>query len=123
MLDVFCIILLKQCSLTFSLFIYNTFYLLFHYSITGNPQIASVVAGVHDINDVSAQIRYVTEVVIHPEYNYIFNADIALLKMELPFNFNKNVQQICLPWDGRNFSLSSRCFIAGWGVSDMTGIN
>ena len=93
----------------------------FFCSLPKNPHIASIVAGVSDINDVNAQTRYVREVVMHPDYFSIFHADIALLKLDRPLNFNDNVKQICLPWDGREFSLSSKCFIAGWGISDMSG--
>lgn len=84
-----------------------------------NPQITSVVAGVNDINDAERQIRYVSEVVVHPEYHFIFNADIALLRLQRPLHFDNNTKPICLPWDMRQFSPWDLCYVTGFGVSDM----
>ncbi|XP_053394733.1 serine-rich adhesin for platelets-like isoform X2 [Mercenaria mercenaria] len=87
--------------------------------LVDNPQILSIVAGVNDINDADRQIRYVSEVVLHPNYHYIFNADIAVLRLQRPLNFDNHTKSICLPWDKRQFSPSDLCYVTGYGVSDM----
>lgn len=92
-----------------------------NFSLINNPQILSIIAGVNDINDALRQIRYVSEVVVHPNYNYIFNADIALLRLQRPLDFNEDVNPICLPWDKKQFSPSDLCYVTGFGVSDMKG--
>ncbi|XP_052775033.1 uncharacterized protein LOC128213411 isoform X2 [Mya arenaria] len=84
-----------------------------------NPQEVSIVSGVSDINDDSRQVRFASEIVIHPDYNFIYNADIALIRLQRPFTFTSDIRSICLPWDKRQFSPDSNCFIAGYGVWDM----
>ena len=96
-------------------------YFVSRFSLVDNPQILSVITGVSDINDIDRQLRYVSEVILHPEYNFIFNADIALLRLQKPLDLDNNTQTICLPWDKRQFSPSDLCFITGYGVSDMKG--
>lgn len=86
-----------------------------------NPQVLNVAAGLHDLNADTGQVVYVSELSIHPEYSFIFNADIAILRLQKPLNFTDEIQPICLPWDGRQFSSSSLCYVAGYGVSDMKG--
>ncbi|KAL4237201.1 Enteropeptidase [Mactra antiquata] len=90
------------------------------HDLEDNPQVLSVIAGVNDIQDDTSEVRYISEVINHPQYNYIFHADIALLRLESPLIFNKDIQPICLPWDRRQFSPLDICFVTGYGVSNMT---
>ena len=92
-----------------------------HFSMINNPQVLNIVVGIHDLNTGAGQVVYVSELNIHPEYSFIFNADIALLKLQQPLKFTNTVQPICLPWDHRTFSAASTCFVAGFGISDMKG--
>lgn len=86
-----------------------------------NPQVLNIAAGIHDLNDGGGQVVHVSEILIHPEYSFVFNADIALLRLQRPLNFTDHIQAICLPWDQRQFSSASVCYVAGFGVSDMKG--
>ncbi|KAK3591499.1 hypothetical protein CHS0354_031606 [Potamilus streckersoni] len=61
----------------------------------------------------------VTEIVIHPAYEFIYNADLALLRLQRPLMINYNVRPVCLPWDKRHFTNATLCYIAGWGITDM----
>ena len=63
----------------------------------------------------------VTEIHIHPNYESIYNSDIALLRLQRPLIRSPYIKPVCLPWDQREFVPSSYCFIAGWGVNDMQG--
>ncbi|WAR23011.1 ENTK-like protein [Mya arenaria] len=56
-----------------------------------NPQEVSIVSGVSDINDDSRQVRFASEIVIHPDYNFIYNADIALIRLQRPFTFTSDI--------------------------------
>ncbi|XP_052280967.1 cubilin-like [Dreissena polymorpha] len=81
-----------------------------------SPQELSIVAGSHDLSDVTGQVRHVAEVIIHPDYNFIYSDDIALLRLQRPLDFSDDVNAACLPWDGRQFSPSSNCYVVGYGV-------
>lgn len=86
-----------------------------------NPQVLNIVAGVHDLTSGEGQIIHVSEITIHPEYQFIFNADVALLRLQRSLVYTDEVQAICLPWDQRQFSPSANCYVAGYGISDMKG--
>ena len=85
------------------------------------PHTVSIVVGTNNLNDPDRQVYVVTDIQLHTEYDFIYNADIALLRLQRPLQFGSKVKTICLPWDKREFSPSSYCYIAGWGVSDMKG--
>ena len=91
------------------------------YRMTHNPHTVSVIAGTTDIHGAEGQTRVVTEIQLHPDYNNIYNMDIALLRLQRPLELGPRIKTICLPWDNREFSPSSYCYIAGWGVNDMKG--
>ncbi|KAL7639535.1 UNVERIFIED_CONTAM: hypothetical protein RMT77_010036 [Armadillidium vulgare] len=61
------------------------------------------------------QDRFVTHVIIHPEYNEgsLWN-DFAILVLEAPFVLGPNVDTICLPNHGEIFDHVS-CYATGWG--------
>ncbi|KAL3856718.1 hypothetical protein ACJMK2_011441 [Sinanodonta woodiana] len=61
----------------------------------------------------------VTEIVMHPDYEFIYNADLALLRLQRPLVISYNVRPVCLPWGRRHFTNSTLCYIAGWGITDM----
>ena len=42
--------------------------------------------------------------------------DIAILKLEKPLEFNKNIQPACLPSDDFEPEVGSTCFVSGWGT-------
>lgn len=61
------------------------------------------------------QDRQVVEMIIHEHYNKgsLYN-DVALLRVESPFEPAANVKTICLPPASMNFD-TARCFATGWG--------
>lgn len=80
-----------------------------------------VRGGIWNSNDELFQIRKISEIILHPDYNSEHpRNDIALLVLEQPFEITDNVNTICLPitndrWDTNN------CFVAGWGAGEMIG--
>jgi len=63
------------------------------------------------------QFRHIVEVFIHPEYdNTYLKHDVALSKLNAPFNINRHVQAICLPHDANMYpEVGSTCMATGWG--------
>ncbi|EDW64546.1 phenoloxidase-activating factor 2 [Drosophila virilis] len=59
--------------------------------------------------------RYVKDIIYHEKFNKgsLFN-NVALLFLESPFNFQMNIQPICLPTLGEDFEYE-RCYATGWG--------
>ncbi|XP_053687815.1 phenoloxidase-activating factor 2-like [Sabethes cyaneus] len=62
----------------------------------------------------STQTRDASEIIIHENYNKHHHNNIALLRLDTPFNADKNVQIICLPPVGSSFT-GQECFTGAWG--------
>jgi hypothetical protein len=73
------------------------FILSFH-SLINVPEKLTIVAGHVTIDVTSAsfppyrQVARVTEIVLHPENDYIYNADIALLRLQQPLAITNTVR-------------------------------
>eukprot|EP00111_Clytia_hemisphaerica_P002747 TCONS_00007727-protein len=80
----------------------------------------TVKLGDHDrrINE-GEQIIKVSKAVVHYSYENSreskFDNDIALLQLEQPIKFGRNVQPVCLPSQGDAPKVGSKCYITGWG--------
>lgn len=61
------------------------------------------------------QNRQVKEIIVHEGYNKgtLFN-DIAVLILDQPFEWQDNIQPVCLPPANTQFDFS-RCYATGWG--------
>lgn len=60
------------------------------------------------------QTREVVQVVIHEKYNQLHHNNIALLKLDKPFEADENIQAVCLPPPDANFN-GMDCFTGAWG--------
>ncbi|KAK2886672.1 enteropeptidase [Channa argus] len=84
----------------------------------------SAVLGLHDqrdINSEAVQKRNIDRVVINRQYNRrTKQADIAMMHLEQPVNFNQWIQPVCLS-EGQNVPTGQKCFIAGWGYDAEGG--
>lgn len=75
------------------------------------------------------QVRYVTDVIIHENYNEtIMNNDLCLLRIREPLSFNRWIRPACLPsLRGKisNFysgpAPGTRCVAVGWGAVKERG--
>lgn len=65
------------------------------------------------------QSRYVVTYILHEDYDYLSfgRHDIALIKMNKPFDLNNYVQAIALPVI--NSIPSGNAEISGWGVTSI----
>nr|XP_046266540.1 enteropeptidase [Scatophagus argus] len=79
----------------------------------------SAVLGLHsqnDINSADVQTRQIDRIVINRQYNrQTKQADIAMMHLQQPINFTEYIQPVCLPPEGQDYTVGTKCFIAGWG--------
>ena len=61
------------------------------------------------------QQRSVSEILIHEKFNKgNLKNDVALLRVQTPFNLQPHVDTICLPAPNQNFD-GKLCAATGWG--------
>jgi len=80
----------------------------------GSPRTA--YAGLHNrSNTGEGQQRTVTQTIFHPQYRRPkqFSNDLALLKLDRPFDLNECVNTACLPDTAP--PVGQKCWITGWG--------
>jgi len=80
----------------------------------GSPRTA--YAGLHNrSNTREGQQRTVTRTIFHPQYRSPkqFSNDLALLKLDRPFDLNDCVNTACLP--ATEPAVGKKCWITGWG--------
>ena len=71
------------------------------------------ITGDHDRQKNEAeQTIQVIQIITHERYGRL-NNDIALLKLSRPVMFNNKVQPICLPRQGEEPAVGSKCYITG----------
>ncbi|XP_069796078.1 suppressor of tumorigenicity 14 protein homolog isoform X2 [Narcine bancroftii] len=65
----------------------------------------------------TAQVRKISLIVRHPRYNEdTFDYDVALLRLEQPFDLRPKLQPICLPDTSHTFPSGKSCWVTGWGA-------
>ncbi|KAB7496868.1 Trypsin-1, partial [Armadillidium nasatum] len=98
-------------------FILNKFYAATaaHCPVLNNLEDFKVVAGefVLSKNDSTEQIRNVVAVIKHNFSHASLENDLALLKVDPPFDFNKYVGPVQLPTQGQ--VTTGNCVVTGWG--------
>ncbi|KRZ32328.1 Plasma kallikrein [Trichinella pseudospiralis] len=86
------------------------------------PENASVIAGAHNIADLTERTREqydVKSIIIHQNFKNGQVHDIALLILQSPILYSTKTRPICLP-DGDEIP-EQKCWIAGWGYTRATG--
>jgi secreted trypsin-like serine protease len=89
-----------------------------------SPSMWGVDAGRHcrDCTESTLQSRKVTKVVRYPNYDSSrTNQDVAMMRVDQPFQFNSQVSPVCLP--SSPVSNTASCFATGWGSTQGTGDN
>ena len=79
------------------------------------PHMLSVVLGSTLRTGNEGTILRVAELIRHPNYNSIYNADIALLRLQRKLIFDDFIRPVCLSRPEQHISRDSICNIAGWG--------
>lgn len=75
------------------------------------------------------QVRSVRDVILHENYNpTIMSNDLALLRLQKPFYFNRWVRPACLPGFRGNQGFffpvpGTQCTAVGWGALKEHGID
>jgi len=91
--------------------------------VTGEGSI-NVLAGDYDIGtegDAGEQQQWGTWF-MHPDYNSRSSEwDIALIRLDQPFEMNANVGTVCLPTQGNDVQGGESCWITGWGTLSSGG--
>lgn len=81
----------------------------------------------HSAVDNGMQVRQMSKIIHHPDYNdlsreYVFNNDIALVKLDRPVEFDTQVAPLCLIQSEDELDhvirTGSRCTITGYGMSN-----
>ena len=72
----------------------------------------------------SRQTRQVREIIVHPDFIvHTMYSDIALLRLDRPFNLGPDLRRVCLPLVERLPQTSyQRCYVAGWGKVSPDGL-
>jgi len=85
---------------------------------TGSPSNYRLIAGDHNIavEEGNEQSRQVVRIIRHPLYGsgVQYSSDIALMRVDPPFEFNQYVQPITLA--NSTFLPTARSVVAGWGA-------
>lgn len=63
------------------------------------------------------QVFKTDKIIIHEDYNKssIMDADLALMRTNVPMHFNKIVKPVCLPKQGEDVAVNKKCFVSGFG--------
>lgn len=80
-----------------------------------SPTALSVVLGTNDLQSPSLEIKGVSSIVLHKDFNKLsMDNDIALLLLNSQITFSGLKKPICMPWQPSP-STWHRCWVAGWG--------
>src|SRR5690606_10833977 len=82
-----------------------------------NPNEITIAAGITQREDwISGQYRNVAQIIRHPNYNSTtLENDVALIPLDVNFNFNTNVGPILLTDSETYASVGTMARVTGWG--------
>ncbi|ESO97946.1 hypothetical protein LOTGIDRAFT_104147 [Lottia gigantea] len=89
--------------------------------IQHSPQTTSIIAGATNLKANDVQYRKVSEMILHPQYSFIYSADLGLMRLRQPLVFSNTIRPLCLPARLHTWSPSLPCYIAGWGATNNQG--
>ena len=81
-----------------------------------------VSVGEHDTTDAAADIRTVSRITNHPQYNpdNLLN-DISILTLSSPLTFSRAMSPVCLPADPSLSYAGATATVTGWGRTSPGG--
>lgn len=82
------------------------------YIVVGNLNIKKTLPG--------SQVLGVSDIIVHPDYNRKFEADLAVIVLYEEIKFNQLIQPICL-WSENNdldYIKNELGIVAGWGKDE-----
>jgi len=90
----------------------------------GGP--TQVVAGKYNLywRDSTEQARWAADQIKHPSYGSPtgISWDLALIRVEEPFEMAECVNTVCLPKKGEDVAPGTQCAITGWGTLNSGGL-
>lgn len=61
-------------------------------------------------------VKKVAKIIRHEDYKIgSYDADIALIKLESPVEYNFLIKPVCLPEDDEEEKVGKQCYVTGWG--------
>lgn len=83
-----------------------------------SPTDLSVVLGSNDLSSSSLEIKGITSIVLHKDFQRpTMDNDIALLLLDSPITFSGLKEPICMPRKPSP-SVWHKCWVAGWGQTN-----
>lgn len=90
-----------------------------------DPKLWTAFLGLHDqreLSDNKIQRRSIKRIISHPSFNdYTYDYDIAVLELDSPVSFTKEIQPICLPDASHEFPAGKEIWVTGWGATQELG--
>ncbi|XP_063396161.1 uncharacterized protein LOC134680840 [Mytilus trossulus] len=87
-------------------------------SVLSVPHMVSIVTGTPLKDGRDGHVIRVSDIIMNPDYNFIYKADIAVLLLQMPVTFDDYTKPICLPNTLQHIPRDSICYTAGWGLTD-----
>ncbi|XP_069136466.1 uncharacterized protein [Argopecten irradians] len=89
-------------------------------SVSARPYLLNVMIGTIAMNPADPTYYKVTEIIMHPDNAFIYEADLALLRLQKPVTFNDHVNSLCLAKESHMLTGNSICYVSGWGVRTLS---
>jgi len=101
--------------------IINTQWVLTAAHCTAGASQITVYAGLHSRGGTPGQeVFSVTDIIDHPQYSFPIY-DFALLKLDGPITFKRNIAPVCLPASTSNTYEGAAAIASGWGLTSSPG--
>ena len=93
-----------------------------HCTYGGSTSSIRVLLGEHDTTDSVADIRTISAITDHPNYNDgTLENDYSILTLSNPVTFNKQMAPVCLPADTSVLYTNKMATVTGWGTTSSGG--
>ncbi|KAK6968643.1 atrial natriuretic peptide-converting enzyme [Biomphalaria glabrata] len=92
------------------------------YNMVNSPETTTIRIGHVNIQAADITSVRVSDIINHPDNNYIYDNDIALLRMEHPVALSDLQRPLCLGDYQKDRSPSLVCYVAGWGVLNKSSV-
>ena len=93
-----------------------------HCTEGGSTSSIRVLLGEHDTTDSVADIRSISAITDHPNYNSgTLENDYSILTLSNPVTFNNQMAPVCLPADTSVLYTNKMATVTGWGTTSSGG--
>ena len=93
-----------------------------HCTAGGSASSIRVLLGEHDTTDSVADIRTISAITDHPNYNSgTMENDYSILTLSSPVTFSRQMAPVCLPADTSVLYTGKMATVTGWGTTSSGG--